>query len=326
MKYNERINHQLRNHLSGKQNQDLDEQIAEAGRIVFEVEKIDSRKAYSIVEKKISNRRTTLRFFNVLSRVAAILFIPLLLGSVWLFYHQQPAISPMEYAMQEITSPTGVRSQVVLPDGSKVWLNAESTIRFKIPFEPESRNVELNGEAYFSVKKDVQRPFHVQSGKVNVTVLGTKFNYKAFAEDPSVEVVLAEGKVSLTTDGTGKENEIIMNPGERAVVNKTSNKTAISSENIGKYIAWQEGKLVFDECPMPEMAKQLERWYGIEVIIDDPKIRNYRITTTFENESLHQVLELIALSSPVKINYIPAKIDQSNHIQTKAKVRITRKK
>lgn len=324
MKYNKYKDHHFKNFLSEKQNQDFEEQIAEAGRIVFEVEEIDSRKAYSIVEKQISKPKTTLRILNALSRVAAILFIPLLLGSVWLFYHQQPAISPMHYAMQEITSPTGVRSQVVLPDGSKVWLNSESTIRFKIPFEPDSRKVELNGEAFFAVEKDVQRPFHVHSGKVNVTVLGTKFNYKAFAEDPSVEVVLAEGKVSLTTDGAGKE--IIMNPGERAVVNKTSYRATVSSENIGKYIAWQEGKLVFDECPMPEIAKQLERWYGIEVIIDDPKIQNYRITTTFENESLHQVLELIALSSPVKINYIPAKIDQLKHIQTKAKVRITSRK
>lgn len=326
MKYDKNKDHHFKDFLSEKQNQDFEEQITEAGRVLSELEKIDSRKAYSIVEKRIGKQSGTLRIFNVLSRVAAILFIPLFLGSVWLFYHQQPAVVPMQYAMQEITSPPGVRSQVVLPDGSNVWLNAESTIRFKIPFEPKTRNVEVDGEAFFVVKKDSTRPFEVHSGKVNVTVLGTKFNYKAFAEDSEVEVVLAEGKVRLTTEGSGKGKEIIMNPGEHAVVDKTTSRTTVSAENIGKYIAWQAGKLVFDDCPLPEMAKKLERWYGIKVNIDDPKIRNYRITTTFENESLHQVLELLALSSPLKINYIPAKIDQSNHIQTKANVKITSRK
>jgi len=326
MKYNDRINHQVKNLLSERQNQDADGQFVDANHILSEIRSIDSHKAYSLVEHRIRNDKNNLRIINILSRIAAILFLPLLIASAWLFYHQQSKIIPMQYAMQEITSPRGVRSQVILPDGSNVWLNAESTIRFKVPFEPQNRNVELSGEAFFAVKKDSHRPFHVQSGKINVTVLGTKFDCKAFAEDSAIEVVLAEGKVSLRTDGTYTGKEIIMAPGERAVVNKTTLKTIVSAEKIEKYIAWQAGKLVFDECPMPEVARQLERWYGIEVNIDDPKILNYRITTTFENESLHQVLELLALSSPIKINYIPAKIDIKNQLQIKAKVSITSKK
>jgi ferric-dicitrate binding protein FerR (iron transport regulator) len=326
MTYSDHTNQQIKNLLSDRQNQGLEEQIAEASRIVSEIETIDSRKAYSQIEPLIRKQKNTRRLINIVSRVAAILFIPLLIASVWLFYRQENPTGTMQYATQEITSPLGVRSHVVLPDGSNVWLNAESTIRFKVPFEPKRRKVELIGEAFFEVKKDIWSPFQVQSGKTNVTVLGTKFNYKAFVEDPSIEIVLAEGKVSLRTEGPAGGKEIIMNPGEHAVVNKTTNQTIVSAERIEKYIAWHSGKLVFDECPMPEVAMQLERWYGVEVNIDDPQILNYRITTTFENESLHQVLELLALSSPIKINYIPAKIDKNNLTQSKAKVSITSKK
>jgi len=262
----------------------------------------------------------------VLSRIAALLFIPLLIASAWLYYKQIASENNLQCSMQEITSPPGIHSQIVLPDGSKVWLNSESTIQFKIPFDSNYRNVKLTGEAYFEVKKDRYRPFQVQSGNVNVTVLGTHFDVKAFGEDSTVEVVLAEGKVSLTINGHNADKELIMSPGERAVINKTTNQTRVKEENIDKYIAWHTGKLVFDDCPMPEVAKELERWFGIEVRVIDPDILRYRITTTFENESLHQVLELLGLSSPIKINYIPARLDGKTNKQIRAKVIITSKK
>ena len=323
---NDHINQKLQNLLIERKNQDAEAQIAEAAKVVSEIETIDSQKAFVLIEKRIQKTKGNFRLLNTLTRIAAVLFIPLLIASIWLFYQQQAPTANMQFAMQEITSPLGVRSQIVLPDGSNVWLNAESTIRFQVPFSSKSRNVELSGEAYFEVKKDKRRSFQVQSGKINVTVLGTRFNYKAYAEDPKVEVVLAEGKVSLSTDVFTAGKELILNPGDRAVIDRTTNQTVISSEKIEKYIAWHTGKLVFDECPMAEVATQLERWFGVEVTIGDPKILSYRITTTFENEPLHQVLELLALSSPIKIDYIPAKIDKTNKKQTKAKVIITSKK
>ncbi len=325
MTNNDQYNQIIQNLVVERGGQDLEEQIAQAGRIVSEVETIDSLKAYSIVEKRISKGGNTLRVLNVLTRVAAILFIPLLIASVWKFKQPKSPTANMQFALQEITSPPGVRSQIELPDGSKVWLNAESTIKFKVPFDSKNRNVRLIGEAYFEVKKDFSRPFQVESGKVNVTVLGTHFNVKAFNIDSTIEVVLAEGKVSLTTKGAKAGKELIMSPGERAVIDKATNQTRISTEDIGKYIAWHSGKLVFDDCPMPEVAIELERWFGVEVKINDPKILSYRITTTFENEPLHQVLELLCLSSPIKINYIPAKLDKTNQKQSKAKVIITSK-
>ena len=212
-----------------------------------------------------------------------------------------------------------------MPDGSKVWLNAESTISYKIPFNTKSRDVQLTGEAFFEIKKDEQRPFHVESGKVKVTVLGTRFNYKAFSEDTMIEVVLAEGKVKLSSSGSPTEKEIILKPGERAVINKVTKQTNITTGNIEKYVGWHEGKLIFDECPLPEVARRLERWFGIEVQVSDPKLSGCQISTTFRNESLHQILALLELASPIKTTLIPATFEETSHTKNKEKVIITSK-
>ncbi|MCX6223085.1 MAG: FecR domain-containing protein [Bacteroidia bacterium] len=293
---NQSAHQPLRDLLDLRKNQDLDAQIAEAGMIVSEIGNIDSRKAFEQVERRIQKQNSALTFLNTLTRIAAILFIPLLIGSVWLFSRQLKEPTPhMHFAMQEITSPPGVRSQIVLPDGSSVWLNAESTIKFKVPFDESTRDVSLIGEAYFEVKKNPDVPFVVQSGKVQVKVLGTKFNCKAYTEENDIEVVLAEGKVSFNTEGGAQDREKVMKPGDRAVFDKTTNQTKITN-----------GKIV-------------------KVIIEDPTINKYRITTTFENESLHQVLELLGLSSPIDIKYIAATVDKTNKRLTKSKIIFTKK-
>ena len=319
------INHKIEELISGRLNQNFEDQIAEAATAISEIEGVDSRSAYFKVQNRIKKEGRYMLFVSSLSRIAAVLFIPLLIASGVLIYRQLNLKENQQFAMQEITSPTGVRSQIVLPDGSNVWLNAESTIKFKVPFDQKNRNVSLSGEAYFDVQKNPSVPFIVSSGGVNVRVLGTLFNYRAFEGENNIEIVLAEGKVSLNTNGEKRTNEVIMKPGDRAVFDKTSNLTRVTNEKIEKYIAWHDGKLVFDETLMPEVAIQIGRWFGVDVVIADPKINNYRITTTFDNESLHQVLELLRLSSPIEIKYIQATINKSNHIQTKSKVIFSKK-
>jgi len=319
------INHTIEELISGRLNQDFEGQIAEAATAISEIKGIDSKSAFLNVQNRIKKEGRYMLFMTSLSRIAAVLFIPLLIASGVLLYRQLNLKENQQFAMQEITSPTGIRSRIVLPDGSNVWLNAESTIKFKVPFDQKNRDVSLSGEAFFDVQKNPNVPFVVNSGSVNVKVLGTRFNYRAFEEENKIEIVLAEGKVSLNTDGEKRANEIIMKPGDRAVYDKTSNLTSVTNEPIEKYIAWHDGKMVFDETAMPEVASQIGRWFGVEVVIADPKINKYRITTTFENESLHEVLELLRLSSPIEIKYIQATLNKSNHIQTKSKVIFSKK-
>jgi transmembrane sensor len=308
-----------------RQEHNIEAQIAEAERIVCSIEGVDSRKAFSQVKKRIQKTHSRIPFLNILTRAAAILFVPLLIISVLVFYNQGARHGMEQFATQKIANPSGIRSEIGLPDGTKVWLNAESSIEYNIPFGLKKRDVKLTGEAFFEVQKNEQKPFQVKSGKVTVTVLGTHFNYKAFSEDNAIEVVLAEGKVKLNTNGSETEKEFILKPGQRAVVDKMTDQTNIFSENVEKYIGWHEGKLIFDECPLREVARRLERWFGIEVEITDPQIGGYKISTTFENESLRQILIMLELASPIKAGIIPARVDKTRQIQTKERVVITGK-
>ncbi len=325
MENNNYIQRNIRNLIADRLKQDLDEQLAEATQAISEIGGIDSRKAYSKVQERLQKERKFTILINTLSRVAAILFLPLLVASGILFFNQLNLKQIQQFALQEITTPVGVRSHVLLPDGSDVWLNAESTIKFKIPFDQTTRGVSLSGEAFFDVKKNPNVPFIVNTGNINIKVIGTRFNCKAFSNENCIEIVLAEGKVSLNLAGAPIRREIAMKPGDRAVIDKTSYRTCITNEKIEKYIAWHSGKLVFDETPMTEVATQIGRWFGVEVVIEDPKIRSYRITTTFEDESLHEVLELLSLSSPVEIKYMPSTINKSTNMPTKSKVIFSKK-
>lgn len=309
--------------IKGRIHQEQADQIIEARQIIAEMETIDSAAAFSRVQQQIRQSRKPFSLFNALIKVAALLFIPLLAGSFWIIYNLQSS-SSLHYAMQEITSPPGIRSQVVLPDGSKVWLNAESTIRFPIPFHKECRSIDLQGEAFFEVAKNETLPFVVESGKVKVQVLGTRFNFKAYANEPTVEVILEEGKIALNLPEI-VEKEVYLKPGDHLVYEKTNHKAKLSNENIQKYIAWHTGKLIFNNTPITEVAQMLSRWYGIEVVVADPEIMNYRFTTTFENESLFQVIELLGLSSPLQIKYMPATVGKDPQKPSKSKVIIYKK-
>ena len=306
--------------ITNRQNHRFEDQLMESRRIVSEIETIDSRAAFRQVQNRIQKEKRSVQVLSIAMRVAAVLFIPLLLASSWLFYKQLNQDKASRFAIQEITSPPGVRSPVVLPDGSKVWLNAESTIRFRIPFSSECRNVDLMGEAFFEVVKNPKQPFFVQSGNVKVKVLGTRFNYKAFSDDKNIEVMLEEGKIALTIKTGADKMDAVLNPGDHEIIEKETGETIIRNENISKYIAWHMGKLVFDNTSMSEVALMLERWFGVDVIVQDSEILNYRFTTTFENESLPQVIELLGLSSPIRIKYFPSAIGKDNQTVIKSKV------
>jgi len=306
--------------ISNRLKQDILEQVADASQVVSEIDSVDSRKAYLEIQNQLQKGRKFKLAFNMAVRAAAVLIIPLMVATGILVYQKINFKNEQQFAIQEITTPLGVRSHIILPDGTGVSLNAESTIKFKVPFDQTIREVTLTGEAFFDVQKNPKVPFIVKSGNINVKVLGTRFNYKAYENENNVSVVLVEGKVSLNTTGAQTDENVILKPGDRAVYDKISNQTVLTNGKIDKYVEWHNGKLVFDETPMPEVAVQLGRWFGVEINVDDPQIKNYKLTTTFENESLHEILELIQLSSPIDIKYVNATLNKSNQSQTKSRV------
>lgn len=312
--------------LNAREAEGKEEQIIEAGRILSEIETVDIISAFTKVQSQVSEGNKKIQLITILTRVAAVLFIPLLIASSWLLFNkEQKQDHSTTFVTQEITCPPGMRSQVILPDGSKVWLNSESTIKFRIPFSEDIRKVDLIGEAFFDVTKNPKQPFIVKSANVGVKVYGTRFNYKAYPEDKNIEVILEEGSVGLTVREEGMYNKTRLIPGDRAVIAKGNDAVDVKNENIDKYIAWHLGKLVFENTPMSEVALMLERWYGVEVIVQSPEIMDYSFTTTFDNESLFEVIELLEISSPIRIKYIPATIGKENNPQTRSKVLVYKK-
>lgn len=301
----------------------------EAGLLLEEIKKVDVDNAYQKVSSRIKAQSQTTRIISIITRIAAVLTLPLLAFTVWslFFQEKQTELAQNDITWHEIQSPAGMRSHVVLPDGTDLWLNAESTIRYGIPFTRENRHVELTGEAFLKVVKNESAPFFVNAGAASVKVLGTQFNVKAYPEDEQLEVALTEGSIEFTgTTTDGKKAVATLIPNDFLAMNKTTGKFHLESKNLNKHISWVKNIIIFDETCMPQVAKTLERWYGVKVIVTDPEISKYRFTTTFENESLFRVLELLELSSPaIKIKYTPGKINKQTNIATQSIVTITKK-
>jgi ferric-dicitrate binding protein FerR (iron transport regulator) len=302
----------LREHTRKLEQLSHEEQVMEAYHSMEKTKEVNTAFARHIVWSRIDRGMTIRKSYDYFSRVAAVLVLPLLLVAVWGITRQKLA-PQTEFVSQEITAPPGIRSQIILPDSTRVWLNSGSSIRYRTPFSNGSREVGLSGEAYFEVTHNPTDPFIVRTDVSMLEVLGTSFNVKAYAEEAEVDVALLEGKLRFKTqEEADKNQEVILSPGERAVYGEDGRIT-VSREPLEKYAAWRYGKLVFDETPMQEVAHRLERWFGVKVILTDSRLKTYRFTTTFDNQSLTQVLELLELSSPIRVRYEPAKFNSVTH-------------
>lgn len=306
-----------------------EEKKLEAGLLMDEIKTVDIDSAYDKVSSRIKTQSQTTRIISIITRIAAVLTLPLLAFTTWsLFFQEKTAeLTQNEITWQEIQSPAGMRSHVVLPDGTDLWLNADSKIKYGIPFIRGNRQVELTGEAFLKVVKNENAPFIVHAGTASVKVLGTQFNVKAYLEDELLEVALTEGSIEFEgTLADGKKAAATLIPNDFLAMNKTTGQVKLQNKNLNNHISWVKNIIIFDETPMPEVAKTLERWYGVKVVVADTEINKYRFTTTFENESLFRVLELLELSSPdIKINYTPGKINKQTNIASPSTVTITKK-
>ena len=286
----------------------------EAAKLIDQAASVDVDKAYHTVSNKINQENKSINIFTVLTRIAAVLTLPLLAFTIWSLFLQETEKESVELAQNEITwqeihSPVGMRSHVVLPDGTNLWLNAGSHLRYGIPFTRDNREVELTGEAFFDVVKNEQSPFVVKTSSAEVEVLGTQFNVNAWNEKEQIQVALKEGKVKflfVTDEKTKKYCEL--QPNDLLEFDKTEKTVTRKNTNIEKYIAWHQNIMILDDTPMTELARLLEQWYGVKVVIADEEIKRYKFTTTFDNEPLHRVLELLEISSPgIKIRYTMGK-------------------
>ena len=189
--------------------------------------------------------------------------------------------------------PYGKRFEVVLSDGTKVFLNAGSSLRYPIVFiEGRKREVLLDGEAYFDVTKDDEHPFVVNVGLLNVEVLGTKFIISSYTEDKKINTVLVEGSVSLQYNDKDK---ILLKPEYKASWDKANKQISIDRVDTNTYTGWMDGKFIFDDLKFKNILEKLERYYNVDIENHYKEMENKRFTSSFEVEEIDKILNVFGV-------------------------------
>lgn len=203
----------------------------------------------------------------------------------------RPANATTVTELNTIATPNGGQYNIVLSDGSKVWLNAASSLKFPSEFKGAERNVELNGEAYFEISKKKSMPFNVLANGTKVTVLGTHFNIMAYADGGNVKTTLLEGAVKLSH----KAATALLRPGQQGVTTATGSFN-VSNADIESVMAWKNGYFMFNDADLPEVMRQLSRWYDVDVVFEN-RTREYEFVGEISRKySLQKVLKILELS------------------------------
>lgn len=197
-----------------------------------------------------------------------------------------------------VMAPPGQKTQLVLPDGTLVWLNSGSRLSYNYQYSTQDRIVNLEGEAFFDVQKDTQYPFIVKTGAVDVKVHGTAFNVSAYADDEDIMVALLRGKVSLLSAGD-QQLLTYLSPDQEATVSKSSLLCHVETCDAEIEASWHHNLLKFDGASAEEVWKKLERWYGVDITLSNVDAsRAYWFT--IKTESLTELLEMINKITPIE--------------------------
>jgi ferric-dicitrate binding protein FerR (iron transport regulator) len=285
------------------------EKVWQSFNLLREMRGYNVPQALSNVHKKIelSSGHYAKRFLFYWQRIAAIILLPLIIGGA-VYFIQAKHTSNNSVVWQTIVTPPGVKSHLQLSDGTLVWLNSGSSLKYPSSFSDKTRNVKLQGEAFFDVAKDAKHPFNVDLGKINIEVIGTTFNTINYEQEGQSEIVLTSGKVKLF-EKHENINLLIseMKPGQQAIYLKAENTISLKTVDTEKYTSWIDGKLVFRDDAMTEVVRKLDRWFNVQIEMDDPGIEDYIYTATFQDETIEQILNLITRTSPVEYSIIQGK-------------------
>lgn len=257
---------------------------------------IPSEKMYHQISKNISRKRLK----RICFRVAAVLIPVLFLVGIYLQINSQVDLfGTTEY--EEIYVAKGERIQMVFQDGTRAYINSDSKLRYPKKFALNSREVYLEGEAYFVVAKNKNRPFIVNLSGPAIQVLGTSFNVQDYPDNKDIVVCLDEGNINLTLS---TEMKYAVNPGEKLVYNKASKQCTVSKMNEMQHISmWKHNVITFKDTPLPEVIKVLNRWYNVTFKVEDDRTLNYLYTFTSDNPLLEKVLIDMEKIAPVRFEY-----------------------
>ena len=236
-------------------------------------------------ERVVSGARI-LKMLRWSARIAAVVIVAVSFGYLWKDFQYNKVAQ-----IQTVSVPAGQRAQITLADGTIVWLNAQSTLSYAFDFGRNERNVELDGEAYFEVAKNKEIPFNVNTEANQVRVVGTHFNVCAYKGSHEFEATLVEGIVDIYANGIQQplarleKNEVFTS------INGKYGKTILPSYD---YLRWKEGLYCFDDAPFDVLLGKLEKYYKVKIVVQNPKVLNYRCTGKFkEQDGVEHVLKVI---------------------------------
>lgn len=225
---------------------------------------------------------------------AAVIAVPIAL-IISLYFNFQPE----DMKSLVIAANQGEKANVVLPDGSKVDINSASKIIYFNDYNKVSRNLQLDGEAYFDVKHDKTKPFVVKCHDIRITVLGTTFGIRAYKDDRFISVVLKTGKIILQTPS----EYIVMHPNERIVYDCSTQTTETETVVASEYVNWRQDRLRFDDETIEEIMRVISRTHNINIRFSNDSLKKQRFTGTLDNKNIETVMNMISKTSTIKFKF-----------------------
>ena len=247
---------------------------------------IETYQALERVNRKIGYRKGGISIFRQkVMRVAAVIIPLLVMAGGYMYY------SSLHNSMVEICVAYGEKKHILLPDSSEIWLNAGTVFRYPKEFTDNQRRVILDGEAYFSVKRNTEKPFIVETSSLSVKVLGTKFNVKAYPDDNRITTTLTSGKVEVHTSS---KTSRILRPNEQLTYHKSTSQISVTEIPAIDTDGWIQGKLIFANSSFTEIQQTLERRYNVDIASRITTPTTGRYTVRFlKNENLDEILNVL---------------------------------
>ncbi len=264
---------------------------------IFDKSISDKEKIWNTIEDRIgSNKKNkTIQIFSKW-RIAAVIIIILGIASVLYLYKEK---TDNKIQLYVVNTSDDFNKEIILDDGTKIWLNKETVFKYPEKFSKNRREVFLDGEAYFEVEKDKTKPFIIKTNQTITTVLGTSFNIRAYPQEKEILVSVISGEVKLSLKDS-PYSAILLTKGENGIFDESLDSLFKKSNNTMNSIAWKTGKLFFNETLLPEVCLELSRYYSRNIIIGDQELKELTFTASFNNELLEKVLKILDYTLNVK--------------------------
>ncbi len=282
---------------ASEENQHIAEQIyyiKYSGDTIHAIRSVDTKTDLEKVWKKIRKRHQHHPWLILLQRVAAVVCVLLIPAFIYLLMHKgQPQLADV---IMDV--PEGSISSLVLPDSSKVWLNAGSHIVYGKGYGIKNRQIELCGEGYFEVQPNPQLPLEVKTGSITVRARGTKFNVKAYPEENDISALLIDGIIEIESAGLAQKKTL--QPRQMATYNKKDHTLAIASEvKTILYTSWKDRRWLIEGATLGELAPILQRRYAVTVIFDNDALKPYKLRGEIRQQTVEQVAKALQLTAPM---------------------------